>query len=252
MNRLMLTFSSRNLSEDCARVVPGGEVLGVPMDSATALQRLSAFAGLSAMELSDDDARIYLANTDMRLAVQNEGGRLYSRRVPEGDQAAVEQTPEEIIASLAGESAPASGEDMGTVLAEARNWRDRLNTPWSAVALLVVAAILAYHTFSPDVPAGISLISAPSRIASLDTQFSGRYGEAAIGATVLSLQNGRIIVQQNRAQGAPGEPLMDSSYRYGLRGEEVVLVVANGAVLELAQDGSLRFNDTVYPRAVAP
>ena len=44
---------------------------------------------------------------------------------------------------------------------------------------------------------------------------------------------------------------MNSSYRYGLRGDEVVLVVANGAVLVPGKDGGLIFNNSVYPRIIA-
>ena len=255
----MLTFSSRNLSEDCTKVVPGHAVNLAAMEAATAVVRLQAFASVPAVELVDSDARIYLANTNTntKLAVQNENGRLFAQHVPEAANTAMQQTPEEIVGFLTGEGAtvnPLQQAEASEVMpAGPRKFRDLLKSPWTAGVLVVVAAVMAYFTFSPEVPAGIKMISDPARITNLHSAFSGRYGEAAqAGQTVLLIENGRFAVLTASEQGVPPEPLMDTSYGYGLRGEQVVLVVANGAVLERGKDGSMRFNDAVYPRLASP
>ncbi|MDI1249307.1 MAG: hypothetical protein PSV13_10630 [Lacunisphaera sp.] len=249
----MLTFSSRNLNEDCSAVMPGREERGVPIEAEAALERLRAFAKVPAVALVDSDARIYLANGGTKLAVQNENGRLYAQRVPESAHTADQQTPEEIVGFLTGEQAVAFQMSQDNppefMPAGPSHWRSRLNTGWIAGVLAVVAVVVAYYTFAPAVPAGIQMISDPVRVASLHTKFNGRYGDAALaGSTTFLVENGRFIVQPAGEAGVPGEPLMDSSYRYGLRGDDVVLVVANGAVLEPGKDGSLRFNDAAYPR----
>ncbi len=41
----MLTFSSKNLSEDCTQVAPGGEVRSVKIEATAALLRLSNGSG---------------------------------------------------------------------------------------------------------------------------------------------------------------------------------------------------------------
>jgi hypothetical protein len=253
----MLTFSSRNLSEDCTKVVPGNAVNLAAMEAATAVVRLQAFASVPGVELVDSDARIYLANTNTKLAVQNENGRLFAQHVPEAANPAMQQTPEEIVGFLTGECAtvnPLQQAEASEVMpAGPRKFRDLLKSPWTAGALVVVTAVMAYFTFSPEVPAGITMISDPARITNLHATFNGRYGEAAqAGQTVLLIDSGRFTVLTASEQGVPPEPLMDTSYGYGLRGEQVVLVVANGAVLERGKDGSMRFNDAVYPQLASP
>jgi len=256
----MLTFSSRNLSEDCTKVVPGGEVKIAGMDAVTAIACLRAFAGQTPLELVNSEARIYLANSEVRLSVQSENGRLFSNRMPVATHVAFEQTPEEIVGFLEGvpalsyEAPPDQG--SAPVLGPARRgkWRDRLNTGWLAGGLAVAIAVMLYFNFAPETPDGIKMISDSARIAGLHTQFNGRYGQTLVaGATGLLVENGRFVVYHpTDDKGAPGEPVMDLSYRYGLRGAQIVLVVANGAVLDAEPGGSLKFNDTVYARITTP
>ncbi len=256
----MLTFISRNLSEDCTKVVPGGEVKIAGMDAVTAIACLRAFAGQTPLELVNSEARIYLANSEVRLSVQSENGRLFSSRMPVATHVAVEQTPEEIIELLDGVpplsyQAP-SDQDPAPVLVPARRgkWRDRLNTGWLAGGLAVVIAVMLYFNFAPETPDGIKMISDSARIAGLHTQFNGRYGQTLVaGATGLLVENGRFVVYHpTDDKGTLGEPVLNLTYRYGLRGAQIVLVVANGAVLGAEPGGDLRFNDTVYPRVTTP
>ena len=253
----MLTYYARNLSEDCSTVLPGSDVKVAKVDAETALDRLRAFASLPAMAGAESDARIYLSNGDIKVAVQNENGRLFAQLVPEAANTAFEQTPEEIVGLLTGEhhapSPPLHDEAPESTAARPRKFRVRLNSRWTLALLAVGAAAIAYFSFSPDVPAGIKMIGDPARVASLHTKFSGRYGEKGqTGQTVLLVASGRFVVYPAGDKGTQGEPLLESSYRYGLRGDEVVLVVANGAVLEPGADGSLKFNDSVYPRLSPP
>lgn len=63
-------------------------------------------------------------------------------------------------------------------------------------------------------------------------------------ATILVLDNGRLTGHETGTARA----LFEKSYRFGLHGDQVVLVVDNDALLEPQPDGSMKFMDSIYPR----
>ena len=253
----LLTLSTVNLSVDGARITPDDGKTNVPVTEADALAVLHAFARVPAMELVNVEAKIYLAGAGGKVAVQNVGGKLFVTLVPEATNTAAERTPEEIIIALTARdpamvssvAAAAAVKDAALLTEAARQsdgWRSRLRSGWTVAALAAVAAIFAYVNFASDTPAGVDLIRDPARISSLHAEFGGRYGEPP--ATILVLDHGRLTGQGAAAKGGAGTPLFEKSYRYGLRGDQVVLVVDNGALLEPQPDGSLKFMDSTYPR----
>lgn len=261
----MLTFSSKNLRPDCAAVELGNETKVADMDEATALELLRAFAQLPPVELVDSDAVIHLAGANDSLEVHNENGRLFSRRLPVATHTAIEQSPEQIIASIGGrtgsinetsvDGTPRSETSVSGVEAPSPAippkrgaWRPQLDSPWLLLVLAIIAGTMAYFTFSDEVPADIQIIKDSTRIASLNSTFSGRYGIKSVGANVLQIANGRFTVHTNAGSGSLAPPILDLDYQYGLRAGQVVLLLGNGAVLELGPDKSLRFNEAAYPR----
>jgi hypothetical protein len=253
----LLTLSTVNLSVDGARITPDDGKANVPVTEAVALAALQAFARLSALELVNAEAKIYLAGPRGRVAVQNEGGKLFFALVPESVNTAAERTPEEIIAWLTARDsamAPSAGAAAAVkdaaLLTEAAQqpggWKSRWRSGWTVAGLAVVAAVAAYFNFAPETPDGVAIIRDSARISSLHAEFSGRYGEPP--ATILVLDHGRLTGQGAAAKGGTGTPLFEKSYRYGLRGDQVVLVVDNGALLEPQPDGSLKFMDSTYPK----
>ncbi len=250
----VLTFSSRNLRDDGAAVALGNNVPHQNIDAGTAVLRLRAFGRIPAVELVGSDALMYLGNSHCKLAVQHENGRLFAARVPEAANAAAEQTPEEIVAFLEGEQATPSPASRNAAPKAVRpspvKGRGRMNSRGLLVALAVVALALGVYRFYPDTPAGLAMVRDPAKIGRLHLQFNGRYGDEAVeGSTMLWVENGRLVVYAAGKEALPGEARLDASYRYGLHDDgRVALVVANGAVVESARDGSLRFNDAAYAR----
>lgn len=252
----LLTLATVNLSVDGAHVTPDRNKANVPVTEADALAALQAFARLPAMELVDVDAKIYLSGPRAKVAVQNVGGTLFVTLVPEMVNTAVESTPEEIIARLT-ERDPdvVTAKDTAAVKAAATiteavrqsgGWSSRLRSMWTVAALAVVAAIVGYVSFAPDMPEGVEFIRDSGRISSLHNEFNGRYG--APPATILVLDSGRLTGMETTAKGGPEAPLFEKSYRFGRRADQMVLVLDNGALLEPQPDGSLKFMDSIYPR----
>lgn len=253
-----LTFSSQNLSPDCSKVEPGGNVPASSISPNVALARLQAFLRISPVDLVDSDAAIILAVRDIQLIIQNENGRLCAARMPKIMHAAVEQTPEEIIAFVTEgrpglNLAPEEAETLLLPSVQPPKWRVWAGSPWTVAVLAVVAVIMAYFSFSSEIPAGVEMISDPVKIASLHGVYNGKYGETGTaGTTVLQLDDGRFQVFPVVGKNPAPDAVMDLSYRYGLSNEQVVVVVANGAVLVPGKDGSLKYNDSVYPRIISP
>ena len=257
----MLTLTTENLSADGARVTPDEGKANVPVTEAAALAVLQAFARLSAMDLVDVDAKIYLTGPRGKIAVQNVGGKLFSARVPESVNPAAEHTPEETIALLtagdpliASTAAVAEAAQEAEIIAEAARLpagpRDWMNSLWVLGGVLIAFAIVAYVGFTSETPEGVQIIRDPARVASLHTEFNGRYGAPA--ATTLVLNHGKLTGQQAAAAGKVEEQIFALNYRFGLDGERVVIVVDNGALLEPQPDGSLKYLDSVYPRQSRP
>jgi hypothetical protein len=252
-----LTLSTVNLSADGARVMPDGGKANVPVTEAAALAALQSLAGLPAVNLANAEAKIYLAGPRGKVAVQNQGGKLFVTPVPESVNTAAESRPEEIIARLmAGDSAFAASAAVAAVARDAEviaeaarpsaGWRRRLGSGWVAGTLAVVVVIAAYFNFAPDTPEGVSIIRDSARVAGLHAGFNGRYG--ASNATVLVLNQGRLTGHEPAAANRAESLLFEKSYQFGLRAEQVVLVVDNGALLEPQSDGSLKFMESSYPR----
>ena len=108
-----LHLSTVNLSIDGAHVTPDRKEASVPVSQTEALAALQAFARLTAMELVDVEAKIYLSGPQAKMAAQNVGGKLFATLLPEAVNPATESTPEEIIARLtAGD--PAASAAAGT------------------------------------------------------------------------------------------------------------------------------------------
>ena len=254
----VLTLSTRNVSVDGAAVCPGDDAGPCDLEAGRVLETLRAFAGLPPMDLVETEARIFLSGPRGKVAVQNVGGRLFVAELPESVNTAAERTPEQTLDLLISgkrESATASGGEVVMTAAEdlvaaAPKGKGRLkqvlNSGWVLAALLVIAAAMAWATYRPSVPEGVTMIGETAKISALNTKLDGRYG--APPATVLVLASGKLTgVQLNAATGAE-EPRFQFSYRYGQIGERLVLVVSNGALLELQPNGGLKFLESVYPR----
>lgn len=248
-----LTFSSRNLADDCATVVPDRIVRETDMEVATVLRSLRAFGAMPAVGLVSSDALIYVGNGRVKLAVQHENDRLFATRVPEATNTAIAQTPEEIVDYLGGVRVAAPVAVAGQERAGSRSGRRRwLNSRWTATFLGGVALALGYCHYAPEEPAGIAMIHEGKRVAALHSKLNGRYGaRPAANNAALIVDSGRIAVYAPSADGAARPPLLDVTYRYGERADgQIVLVLANGAVLEAGADGSLKFGESVYPPSV--
>jgi hypothetical protein len=248
-----LKLSTVNLSEDGARLVPGGGQPSTPVTETAALAALRSFAALAGPELADADAKIYLTGPQGKVAVQNVGGRLLGALVPESVNTATAGTPEEILAWALGRAGVPASAAMAEESAEiptagrpAGGWRRRISSVWTLAVLALVAAIMAYLSFQPERPEGVEMIRSPAQISRLHGEYNGRYGAAE--ATTLALANGRLTGLQTASATEPATVLFDLTYTFGQRGKQVVLVVENGALLEPQADGSLRFLESTYPR----
>ncbi len=245
-----LKITTVNLSPDGSRVVPESGKANVPVTDADALAVLRAFGRLSPMDLVEVDAKLYLAGPHGKIAVKNHAGKLFGAVLPDAVSTATERTPEEIIAWLTGREpapTPVPPEPARSPAAArpARRWSGVLRSKWTAGVLGVVTAIAAYVTLAAAKPDGVELVHDTGRIARLHTEFNGGYG--APGATTLWLDNGRLVGKDSTAaQTAP--PLFTKDYTFGLRGQQVVLVVDGDALLEPQPDGGLKFMDSTYPR----
>lgn len=248
-----LTFSSRNLADDCATVVPDRIVEETEMEVATVLQRLRAFGAMPAVGLVASDALIYVGNSRVKLAVQHENDRLFATRVPVAVNIAMAQTLDEIVDYLGGVRAVTPLAMAGRAQVGRRSGRRRwLNSRWTAALLGGVALALGYFHYAPEVPAGVAMIHDGKRVAALHTKLNGRYGaRPAANNAALIIDSGRISVYAPGADRAALPPVLDVTYRYGERADgQIVLVLANGAVLETGADGSLKFGEAVYATSV--
>jgi hypothetical protein len=126
-------------------------------------------------------------------------------------------------------------------------WKRVANSGSLLAVLVVIAAGVAFFTFRSETPQDLEMVNDATRIAELNAKLDGRYGVP--GATMLVLAGGRLSGVQAIAGGAGEEPRFKFTYRYGQRGAQVVLVLSNGALLELQADGGLKFLESVYPRS---
>lgn len=259
------TFSTQNVSADGARVTPDETVSGVAVTELKALAVLRAFAAVPSVDLVDVDARIYLAGTRGKWAVQNVSGRLFAAKVPESANSASEHSPEEIIELLTGtgigsearggyaQSETVAG-DMAAATRYARSsgWRGALNSWWALATLAAITAAVFYFVFAPEKPAGVEFIGDAAKLSRLHAELNGQYGLGqTAGQTVLVLDSGKLTGYSTLHDGVRGPVLFTSSYRLGERDGQVVLVTDKEAVLERRPDHSLAFLNSVYPRQEA-
>jgi hypothetical protein len=255
MSSIPVLLSAQDLSADCSTPEKGRKVPMSKMDVELALERLRAFASLSSLQLAQVEAVITLVRGDLRLTVTNEGGRLMVHDARDAGSASVEKTPEEIISWLMsveqaeptrrGPVAPAGrGGGFGSLAGEGKK-----------IALIVVMMIgivvMGWINFGPkSAPEGIVFIDHPVRIAGLNEEFSGRYGDLGDPRQVVFIvaDNELRVHLITSAGGMESEPLRVMSYRYGSRGMEEIMVAENGAIIERDGAGNLVHSGTVYPR----
>ncbi len=251
-----LTISTRHLSADGAQILPGDNASPIEVTIDAALAALRALAAQSAMDLVDVEAKIYLAGPRGKVAVQNVGGKLFATLVPEAANTAAERSPEQVIALLTADesamdfsSANTAAEQADALADAARRsggWRTFFTSPWVLVILVIVAATMAYISFGPATPTGVEIVRDPARVASLHAEFNGRYGDPA--ATVLVLEDGKLTGKRAGATVQREEAMFERTYRFGLRENQVVLLVDNGAVFDAQPDRHLVFLGSSYPR----
>jgi hypothetical protein len=253
-----LMISTRNVAADGTSIAPGGQHGPAELSEAAARDVLQAFARVSPVDLVDIDARIYLIGSRCKAAVQNIGGRLFVTLVPESVNTAVELSPEQAIAWVVSgnrEAVPESGagawssapEMAPSAPREASGWHGAMNSPVTLGVLVAVAGIMAYVGFWSGGPEGVELIRDAAKVSELHAKLNGRYGLP--GATMLALAGGKLTGLQVNALGGAEEKRFAMDYRLGRRGDQVVLVLSNGAVLELQANGALKFLASSYPRA---
>jgi hypothetical protein len=210
------------------------------------------------MDLLDVEAKIYVSGPLGKVAVQNIGGRLFATHVPEAVNTAQESTPDETLALVMrcefGAPPVTCGTDSSVetdVVADSprrtSRWHTLMNSTRTLVALVAVAAVTAYVCFWPKGPEGVEFVRDPAKASTLHAQLNGRYGLP--GATVLALASGKLTGLHASANGRGEEKRFAMDYRLGQRGNRVVLVLSNGALLELQPNGGLTFLNSSYPRA---
>lgn len=251
------SLSTQNLALDGSAIKQGYTLGPIEVDAETALSTLKALAALSAVELIDVDVKVYVAGPQGKVAVQNISGKLCVAFVPEALNPVEECTPEEALAMVSGreESAPtaeseaAASRDAEILAMEARRrrgWRTVLDSYVALVGLLVVGAAMAYFNFSARTPDGLEMVRDSAKIAAFNAQFNGRYGSPS--ATVLVLENGKLTGLQTKGTAGDQEARFTFTYRFAMRADHVVVVLSNGALLEVQPKGSVSFLASNYPR----
>lgn len=254
MSRILL--STRDLSDDARAVVPEAAPPPRPVAEEEALNALRAFAAVPAVDLAGVEARVFLTGPAAQVSVRNNQGKLFASLVPETTNPAVECPPEQVLAwvtqrPVTADAAMAEQPALGA--RPMRRWRAWSNSPGILAALLAIAAAVGYLNFADEKAEGVDFISDQARISSLQARLAGRYAaEQAPGQTVLTVEGG-MLRGATLAEGGGEDPLFASGFRLGQRAADgaLVLVLSNGAVLEAAADGSLRFGDAIYPRLKA-
>ncbi len=257
----MITLSTYHLSADGVSASADENAPKRDVTPETALAALRAFAAMPALQLVGIDAKLYLSSPEEKIAVQNTRGKLLVAVMPELFNTWQECTPEAALARLVGADAPLAGAQLPGQAA--KPWspgqrrpvrlRRLLGSGWVLGSLAVIALAVAWLSFSPDTPDGVTLIRDSAKISQLHVQFNGRYGaEEQPGQMMLELGNGKYRSLQAGPAGAAASVLIEADYQFGLRDGHVVLVLANGAILEPQPDGGLKFLNSVYPRLTAP
>ena len=245
-----LTYSTRNLNDDCSEVAAGTSIAERAVESAELLEKLRSFAAIPAVDFIEVDASLSLKGKGVEFLVTNEGGQLFMVQAPAVKNSPVQRSPEEIVQFLDDEFSPSSAapEEEELVL-RPNSTRDKVGSPKMLIGLVAIWAIIAYVTLAPEGIENVTMVDDAAREANFAQQIEGRYGNAEPGGVaVFVVKNGRFQVFLNSADGLDTEPSLDQAYSFGHRDGELVLVVENGAVLSRNAVGALVFEDEVYPR----
>ncbi len=253
MTAIPVLLSAEGLSADCAKPEKGRKVPMSKMDVELVLERLRAFAALSSLQLADTNAKITLARGKLRLVVTNTGGRLMVVEGKGEGASAMEKSPEEIVTWLMSVEGSQGGARQGKATAGGGGWGALAGEGKKIAliaALLIGTAIMGWINFGPrPAPEGIQFIDHPVRVAGLDQEFGGRYGDLADPSQVVFIvQDDQLRVHLITSAGMEPEPMRVMSYRYGSYGSQEVLVAENGAILERDASGNLVHVGTLYPR----
>ena len=209
------------------------------------------------VDLIDVDVKVYVAGPQGKVAVQNISGKLCVAFVPEALNAVEERTPEETLAMVSSRegSAPtaatesAASSDAEIMAMEARRrrgWRTVLDSSVALAVLLAVGTAMAYFSFSARTPDGLEMVRDAAKIAAFNAQLDGRYGSPS--ATVLVLEKGKLTGLQPKGTTGDLEVRFTFTYRFAMRADHVVVLLSNGALLEVQPKGSVSFLASTYPR----
>lgn len=250
MTASKLTYSARNLSDDCSEITAGSNSPERTIESEELLGKLRNFASIPTVDFIDVDANLSLKGNGLEFLVTNENGQLFMVQAPAMKNSPVQRTPEEIVQFLDDEFSPPSAEaEEEEMVLRPNSTRDKVGSPKVLIGLVVIWAVIAYVTLAPEGIENVTMVDDAAREANFAQQIEGRYGnEGPDGMAVFVVKNGRFQVFLKGADGLDAEPSLDQSYRFGYRDDELVLVVENGAILSRDAAGSLLFEDEVYPR----
>ncbi|MBT5903633.1 MAG: hypothetical protein HOH58_16150 [Opitutaceae bacterium] len=250
MSAPKISYQANGLSEDSSAVAADQTHAAIPVASAELLARLQAFAAVPAVDLLDVKATVVLqVEGGGEFTVRNEAGQLFMIESPASENTPLMRSPEEIVQFLDDEFSPEEVEEIEEVVVETSKARTVLNSPILLIALVVVFGVLAYSTFKPEAPEGVSFVDDSARQLSFSQQFEGRYGAVVEDGDLLYVIEGdRFKIFEVLEDGLESEPFVDETYTIGQRDGAAVIVLENGAIMGHNSSGGLVFEDEVYPR----
>ena len=255
MKSIFVLLPTQGLSADCAKPKKGRKGPMSKMDIEPTLERLKAFAGLSSLQLSGTQAVVTVVRGDLKLDVKNERGRLMVKDAHSDDATGEEKPPEEIAGMLmaASASGDAKRSPKGT-----ENPEGGIRAVIAAegeklvliAAMLIATAIIGWINFGPESPPdGVQFIDQPVRVAGLNREFEGKYGDLAeISQVVFEVGESKLKVHLILPGGMDNEPLRVMDYRYGSLGVDEIMVAENGAVLTRDAYDNIVHAGSIYPR----
>ena len=250
------SLSTQNLALDGSAIKQGYTLGPIEVDAATALATLKALGRLPVMDLLDFDVKVYVAGPQGKVSVQNISGKLCVAFVPEALNPVEERTPEETLAmvhSIEGSAPTAATEPgasreaeiMSMEASRRRGWRAVFDSYVVLAVLLAVGAAMAYLSFSERTPDGLEMVRDTAKIAAFNAQLNGRYGSPS--ATVLVLENGKLTGLEPKGTTGDQEVRFTFTYRFAMRADHVVILLSNGALLEVQPKDSVSFLASNYP-----
>lgn len=250
MNAATITVHTQGLSEDGSRVVSGARQEAVTLTATELLAKLTAFAGIPAVDLIDTKPIITVrAETGGEFTIFNEGGTLFLVESPASEHSPMEKSPSEIVQFLDETFRPPVAEEKAVVVVRTSKIRTLFNSPVLLIGLLVVWAGVAYFTLREPGPEGVTLVNDAGRIAGFAELMQGRYGnDQPEGGALYVVEADRFKVFDVTAEGVDAEPVFDVAYTFGQRDGKTVLVLETGAVIGQTVTGDLVFGDETYPK----